>query len=63
MKALGVHARPARNTTMIDLAGDLPAVVLSQLLDLHLSTATRWTAAAGSPAADYAADLLRRADR
>ncbi|MET8268506.1 hypothetical protein ACFYP0_27900 [Micromonospora arida] len=33
-------------------AADLPAVVLSQLLDLHLSTATPWTAAAGSPAAD-----------
>ncbi|WP_229070835.1 hypothetical protein [Actinoplanes sp. DH11] len=63
MKALGVHARPARNTSLIDLAADLPAVVLSQLLDLHLSTATRWTATAGSPAADYAADLLRRADR
>jgi hypothetical protein len=63
MKALGIHARPARNTTLIDLAADLPAVVLSQMLDLHLNTATRWTAAAGSPAAGYAADLLRRADR
>jgi hypothetical protein len=61
MRTLGIRARAARNTTLMDLAAELPAVVLSRLLDLHLRTATRWTAEAGAVAGAYAAELANRA--
>jgi hypothetical protein len=38
----GIYARPARNTALLDLAGDLPAAVLADLLGMHINTATRW---------------------
>jgi hypothetical protein len=63
MKALGIPARSARNTVLMELAAELPAVVLSKLLGLSPSAATRWTEYAGAPAAAYAADLARRANR
>ena len=60
MTALGVRARPARNTVLMELAAELPAVVLSRLLAIAPSTATRWTGYAGAPAAEYAADIASR---
>jgi hypothetical protein len=45
---------------MLDLAGDVPAVVLSHLLGLHIHTTTDWERLAGARGADYAADLSRR---
>lgn len=63
MKALGIVARSARNTILMELAAEMPAVVLSKLLGISPSTATRWTEYAGAPAAGYAADLARRANR
>jgi hypothetical protein len=44
----------------MDLAAQLPAKVLSQMLGLNIHTATEWTNQAGSARADYAADLSRR---
>jgi L-alanine-DL-glutamate epimerase-like enolase superfamily enzyme len=38
----GIPARAARNTALADLAGDLPAVVLADLLGLSISAATNW---------------------
>ncbi|MGH3854845.1 MAG: hypothetical protein ACRDR6_15385 [Pseudonocardiaceae bacterium] len=61
LKKLGIHARPARNTALFDLATQLPAVVLSKLLGIHINTATRWTNQAGAPGAAYAAKVARRA--
>lgn len=63
MKAIGIPARSARNTTLLELAAEMPAVVLSKLLGISPSTATRWTEYAGASAAGYAADLARRANR
>jgi hypothetical protein len=60
MTALGVPARLARNTILMELAAELPAVVLSKLLGIAAATATRWIGHAGAPAAEYAADLSRR---
>ncbi|MFE2275553.1 hypothetical protein ACFXB4_40850 [Streptomyces lavendulae] len=60
LTALGIQARPARNTTLMELASELPAVVLSRLLGLHINRAEKWTKEAGSTRADYAAELSRR---
>jgi L-alanine-DL-glutamate epimerase-like enolase superfamily enzyme len=60
LNAIGVRIRAARNTTMIDLAADVPAVVLSQLLGLHVRTTTDWVRIAGTPGAGYAADISKR---
>jgi L-alanine-DL-glutamate epimerase-like enolase superfamily enzyme len=60
LNTIGVQVRAARNTTMMDLAGDVPAVVLSQLLGLHVRTTTDWARVAGTPGAEYAADVSRR---
>ncbi|MDH6502430.1 hypothetical protein [Streptomyces sp. SAI-149] len=60
LTALGIHARPARNTTLMELSAELPAVVLSRLLGLHINRAEKWTKEAGSTRADYAAELSRR---
>lgn len=60
MTALGIQARPARNSTLMDLAAQLPAVVLARLLGVAVPTATRWTGVAGAPQAEYAANLARR---
>jgi len=45
----------ARNTALIDLAAQLPAAVLSQLLGLQLQTAANWTIEAGNSRLRYAA--------
>ncbi|WP_268267660.1 hypothetical protein [Streptomyces kaniharaensis] len=44
----------------MDLAADLPAVVVSRLLGYHLSTADHWQRDRAGFAAEYAADLGRR---
>src|SRR5439155_9498065 len=60
LNALGVRIRPARNTTLMDLASDVPAVVLSHLLGLDVRTTTDWVRIAGAPGAEYAAEVSRR---
>jgi len=58
---LGIPARPARNSALFDLAGQLPAVVLSKLLDIGVTTATRWTRRANASGAAYAAAAAQEA--
>ncbi|GIM90159.1 hypothetical protein [Paractinoplanes toevensis] len=60
LNAIGVRVRAARNTAMLDLAGDVPAVVLSHLLGLHVRTTTDWVRLAGATGAEYAAEVSRR---
>jgi hypothetical protein len=40
---LSISVRRARNTALCTLAQDLPAPVLAELLDMHVTTAVRWT--------------------
>lgn len=40
--AHGIEVRAARNTAVLSLVQDLPAPVVSELLDLHISTAVYW---------------------
>ncbi|MFD7954318.1 hypothetical protein ACFV4X_12565 [Streptomyces ardesiacus] len=60
LRAIGVRPRVARNTTLMDLASELPPVVLSRLLGFHQNTADAWQREATGFGADYAADLTRR---
>ncbi|MGW8329386.1 hypothetical protein ACWGLE_15930 [Streptomyces sp. NPDC055897] len=60
LRALGIRPRAARNTALMDLAAELPAVVVSRLLGFHQNTADTWQREASGFGSDYAADLARR---
>lgn len=60
LRALDIQPRAGRNAALMDLAGKLPAVVVSRLLGLHIQSATRWTHRAGQSTDDYAARVMRR---
>lgn len=57
---LGIPARAGRAAALMELAAQLPAVVLSKLLGISLGAATGWNQAAGNTRASYAAAVARR---
>ena len=59
LRALGIHARASRRATLTDLAAQLPAAVLADLLHLAPGTAVHWTRDAGADWSRYAAELAR----
>jgi hypothetical protein len=59
LRALGIKTQPARRAALIDLAAQLPAAVLADLLNLHPTTAVRWMHQAGGDWTRYAAELAR----
>ncbi|QFZ73983.1 hypothetical protein GFH48_12655 [Streptomyces fagopyri] len=61
LNRIGLRGRAGRNSALLDLAAELPAVVLSNLLGIHVETATAWAAEAGNIRPGYAAELARRA--
>ncbi|WP_371572724.1 hypothetical protein [Streptomyces sp. NBC_01314] len=61
LNRLGIPTRAGRNTALMELAGQLPAVVLNRLLGLHINTATLWSQDAGNTRPGYAAEVARRA--
>lgn len=62
LRLLGVRALPGRRATLVQLAAEVPAAVLAELLNLTPGTATRWTRDAGGDWSRYAAELARRRD-
>jgi hypothetical protein len=56
LTALGIDARAACNTALLQLAADLPIPVLADLLGLHLVTAAKWAEHANAAHASYAAN-------
>ncbi|MFI7359529.1 hypothetical protein ACIBTP_37045 [Streptomyces avidinii] len=56
---LGVRPRMARNTALVELASELPAVMVSRLLGIHHNTADSWKRIGGQDNA-YAADVASR---
>jgi hypothetical protein len=62
LRALGIRALPGRRATLLQLAAQVPAAVLAELLHLTPATATRWTRDAGGNWSRYAADLASRGD-
>lgn len=59
LRALGIHARASRRATLTDLAAQLPAAVLADLLHLAPGTAVHWTREAGADWTGYAAHIAR----
>jgi len=59
---LGVRALPGRRATLLQLAAQVPAAVLAELLHLTPGTATRWTRDAAGDWSRYAAELARERD-
>jgi hypothetical protein len=60
LHALGIPARAACSTVLMGLAAQLPPVVLSKLLGIHICTATHCAHQANPSNAAYAADISRR---
>ena len=53
--AFGIDARAARRATQQQLAGEVPAVVLAEMLGVTITTVVAWVHAAGGDWANYAA--------
>ena len=62
LRALGLHAGPARSTALFGLASELPAAILARMLGVHISVAVQWQQASGGDWARYAADVSKRID-
>jgi hypothetical protein len=55
LSAFGIDARAARRAAQQQLASEVPAVVLAEMLGVSISTAVTWVHAAGGDWANYAA--------
>jgi len=59
LRALGIPVQAGRRAALTDLAAQLPAAVLADLLGLHPTTAVKWMHQAGADWTRYAAELAR----
>ncbi len=57
--ALGIDARAARRSALIQLAAELPAPVLADSLGIKIATASDWVKTAGGDWSNYAAATAR----
>jgi hypothetical protein len=60
LSAIGIDSSILRTAALLDLAAEVPASILADLVGLHTLTATRWTRAAGGDWAGYAAARSRQ---
>jgi hypothetical protein len=60
LRSIGIYAQTGRRAALLDLAAQLPAAVLADLLGLHQTTAAKWMHQAGGDWSRYAAELARR---
>jgi len=56
LAGIGIQCTPARNAALIQLASQMPAAVIADMLGLHVNTATRWVELAGAKWTGYVAD-------
>lgn len=56
LASIGVDARGARNGALLQLAGEVPPIVLSDLLGISINAAIRWVGVASGDWSNYAAD-------
>jgi hypothetical protein len=59
LRNIGIYAQTGRRAALLDLAAQLPAAVLADLLGLHETTAAKWMHQAGGDWSRYAAQLAR----
>lgn len=57
---IGISCRSSRNAALLQLARDLPAAVLTDMLHIHPNTAIRWVETAGGNWTNYAAARVNR---
>jgi hypothetical protein len=62
LSVFGIDARAARRAAQTQLAGEVPAVVLAEMLGIAIATAVDWVHAAGGDWANYAAITATDAD-
>lgn len=55
LKRIGVDCPEARRTALLQLAGQMPAALVADLLGVHVATATQWAQIAGRTWGDYPA--------
>ncbi len=55
LKRIGVDCAATRRTALLQLAGQLPAAILADLLGINILTATQWAQIAGRTWGDYPA--------
>lgn len=60
LRRIGISPQLARNTALIALAGELPAVVMAKLLGFSIKRTVVWNAEAGHTYNGYAAAVARR---
>jgi len=60
LRRIGISPRVARNTALIELAGELPAAVIAKLLGFSIKRAVTWNIEAGNTNPRYAAAVARR---
>jgi hypothetical protein len=63
LAGIGIECIPPRNAALIQLATELPAAVIADMLGVHPNTATRWVELAGAKWTGYAADRLSMGNR
>jgi hypothetical protein len=59
LRILGIPTQAGRRAALVDLAAQLPAAVLADMLNLHPTTAVRWMREAGGDWNRYAAEVAR----
>jgi hypothetical protein len=62
MTALGVPPRAARHAAMLQLARQVPAAVLADILGIDVGTTTAWTARAGGTWHRYPAQRVHETE-
>jgi hypothetical protein len=60
LRAIGIYAKTGRRAALLDLAAQIPAAILADILGVHPTTAAKWMHQAGGDWSRYAADLARR---
>ena len=58
--ALGIKPGAAHSTAMFQLAAEVPAAVLAQMLGMHVEVAVAWQHASSGDWMTYAAEAGRR---
>jgi hypothetical protein len=63
LAGIGIECTPARNAALIQLASQVPAAVIADMLSLHPNTAVGWVELAGAKWTGYVADRLPTSSR
>jgi hypothetical protein len=61
LSGIGIRAGQSRSAALFQLATDLPAAVLANMLGIHISVAVQWQRLSAGDWTAYAADVSRRA--